>query len=155
LHFSDLVVIKRANDDLARRLVPSVVRSRTASRAGQRAFDFRIEAAPAKIITLRRPADERASRLPQAVSGASKDASRAADVSAVARDSRRAEEYFRVGSALDYFDQANVEEAAIAYRTRWSAIRIWSRRSSTWPTFVRARRLAEAQALRTGDRPRV
>jgi tetratricopeptide (TPR) repeat protein len=50
------------------------------------------------------------------VSGASKDASRAADVSAVARDSRRAEEYFRVGSALDDGDEANVEEAAIAYR---------------------------------------
>jgi tetratricopeptide (TPR) repeat protein len=115
--FSDLVVIKQANDDLAQGVsFRSVVRSLTASRAGQLAFDFRIEAAPAKIITLRRPADERASRLPQAVSGASKDASRAADVSAVARDSRRAEEYFRVGSALDDGDEANVEEAAIAYR---------------------------------------
>src|SRR4029077_19459414 len=68
--FSDLGVIKQANDDLAQGLsFRSVVRSLTASRAGQLAFDFRIEAAPAKIITLRRPADGRASRLPQGGSG--------------------------------------------------------------------------------------
>jgi tetratricopeptide (TPR) repeat protein len=115
--FSDLGVIKQANDDLDQGMsFRSVVRSLTASRAGQLAFDFRIEAAPAKIITLRRPADERASRLPPALSGAPKDPSRAADVAAVARDTRRAEEYFRVGSALDDGDEANVEEAAIAYR---------------------------------------
>jgi tetratricopeptide (TPR) repeat protein len=115
--FSDLGVIKQANDDLAQGAsFRSVVRTLAASRAGQLAFDFRIEAAPAKIITLRRPAEERALRLPQSASASSKDAARAADVGAVVRDTRRAEEYFRAGSALDDGNEANVEEAAIAYR---------------------------------------
>ena len=115
--FSDLGVIKQANDDLAQGVsFRSVVRTLTASRAGQLAFDFRLEAAPAKIINLRRPTEERASRLPQAASGVSRDAARAADVGAVIRDTRRAEEYFRAGSALDDGNEANVEEAAFAYR---------------------------------------
>jgi tetratricopeptide (TPR) repeat protein len=115
--FSDLGVIKQANDDLAQGVsFRSVVRTLTATRAGQLAFDFRIEAAPAKIITLRRPAEDRASRLPQSASSVSKDAARAVDVGAVVRDTRRAEEYFRAGSALDDGNEANVEEAAIAYR---------------------------------------
>jgi len=115
--FSDLGVIKQANDDLDRGVsFRSVVRTLTASRAGQLAFDFRIEAAPAKIITLRRPTEERALRLPQSASSVPKDAARATDVGAVARDTRRAEEYFRAGSALDDGNEANVEEAAIAYR---------------------------------------
>jgi tetratricopeptide (TPR) repeat protein len=113
--FSDLGVIKQANDDLAQGLsFRSVVRSLTASRAGQLEFDFRIEAAPAKIITLRRPADERAVRLPAGV--ASKDTIKPSEGIAVVRNTRMAEEYFRAGSALDDGDEANVEEAAIAYR---------------------------------------
>ena len=115
--FSDLGVIKQANDDLAQGVsFRSVVRTLTASRAGQLAFDFRLEAAPAKIINLRRPIEERASRLPQSASGVSRDAARAVDVGAVIRDTRRAEEYFRAGSALDDGNEANVEEAAFAYR---------------------------------------
>jgi hypothetical protein len=115
--FSDLGVIKQANDDLAQGVsFRSVVRTLTASRAGQLAFDFRIEAAPAKIINLRRPAEERASRLPQSPSGVSRDTARAADVGAVIRDTRRAEEYFRAGSSLDDGNEANVDEAAFAYR---------------------------------------
>jgi len=114
--FSDLGVIKQANDDLAQGVsFRSVVRTLTASRAGQLAFDFRLEAAPAKIINLRRPIEERASRLPQSASGVSRDAARAVDVGAVIRDTRRAEEYFRAGSALDDGNEANVEEAAFAY----------------------------------------
>jgi len=113
--FSDLGVIKQANDDLAQGVsFRSVVRLLTASRAGQLEFDFRIEAAPAKIITLRRPAEERASRLP---SGAiAKEPIKPSDGIAVVRNTRLAEEFFRAGSALDDGDEANVEEAAIAYR---------------------------------------
>src|SRR5215470_8578868 len=81
--FSDLGVIKQANDDLAQGVsFRSVVRTLTASRAGQLAFDFRLEAAPAKIINLRRPIEERASRLPQSASGVSRDVARAVDVGA-------------------------------------------------------------------------
>jgi tetratricopeptide (TPR) repeat protein len=115
--FSDLGVIKQANDDLAQGVsFRSVVRTLTASRAGQLAFDFRIEAAPAKIITLRRPAEDRAQRFSSAVTGLSREVARQADVAAIVRDTRRAEEYFRAGSALDDGNEANVEEAAIAYR---------------------------------------
>jgi tetratricopeptide (TPR) repeat protein len=115
--FSDLGVIKQANDDLAQGIsFRSVVRALTASRAGQLAFDFRIEAAPAKIIELRRPAGDRALKLSQSVAGMPKDAAKPADVVAAVRDTRLAEEYFRAGSALDDGDETNMEEAAIAYR---------------------------------------
>jgi len=58
--FADLAVIKQANDDLSQGVsFRSVVRALTASRDGQLVFDFRIEAAPAKIITLRRPSQEK------------------------------------------------------------------------------------------------
>lgn len=115
--FADLGVIKQANDDLAQGVsFRSVVRTLAASRAGQLAFDFRIEAVPAKIITLRRPADDRTQRLPQGMAAASKDGARQADGAAIVRNTRLAEEYFRAGSALDDGDEANVEEAAIAYR---------------------------------------
>ena len=52
--FSDLGVIKQANDDLAQGVsFRSVVRTLTASRAGQLAFDFRIEASNTDTSTLR------------------------------------------------------------------------------------------------------
>jgi len=116
--FADLGVIKQANDDVAQGMsFRSVVRALTASRAGQLEFDFRIEAAPAKIITLRRPAEGRTGRLsPPLSSGVSKDAIKPSDGIAVVRNTRLAEEYFRAGSTLDDGDEANIDEAAIAYR---------------------------------------
>ena len=53
--FPDLVVIKQANDELGQGVAfRSVVRGLIASRHGQMAFDFRLDAAPAKILTLQR-----------------------------------------------------------------------------------------------------
>ena len=75
-----------------------------ASRHGQLAFDFRLDAAPAKILTLQRPADRRPARTPAA-----------AEVDG-ARDTALAEEYFRAASALDDGDEAKLEQAAAAYR---------------------------------------
>ena len=61
--FADVATLKQANDDLsAARSFRSVVRALTASRDGQLAFDFRHDAAPAKIITLRRPSEENGKR---------------------------------------------------------------------------------------------
>jgi tetratricopeptide (TPR) repeat protein len=102
--FADLAVIKQANDDIAKGVsFRSVVRALTASRDGQLVFDFRIEAAPAKIIALRRPSQEKSAKL--------------ADASAaVIRDTALAESYFREGSSLDDGDESTVEDAAIAYR---------------------------------------
>jgi tetratricopeptide (TPR) repeat protein len=83
----------------------SIVRTMLALRQGQLEFDFRIDAAPAKIITLRRPARD---HLPPNAA--------AAAVNARLRDTQLAEEYFRIGSALDDGDDARLEGAAAAYR---------------------------------------
>jgi tetratricopeptide (TPR) repeat protein len=100
--FADLPTIKQANDELAGGAsFRAVARNLIASRHGQLAFDFRLEAAPAKILTLRRPAE--------------REIVRARDTD-VPRDTARAEEYFRIGSALDDGDDAKLDQAATAYR---------------------------------------
>jgi tetratricopeptide (TPR) repeat protein len=74
-----------------------------AAREGQLEFDFRLDAAPAKIIALRRP--EQGRQLPAPL-----------DTAATRRDTALAEEYFRAGSALDDGDEATQDDAAAAYR---------------------------------------
>jgi tetratricopeptide (TPR) repeat protein len=101
--FADMVVIKQVSSELAAGLpFLGIARSLVASKVGQLAFDFRLDAAPAKILALRRPAPGKPP---------------AADPAA---DSRRfavlAEEYFRAGSALDNGDESRLDEAAAAYR---------------------------------------
>jgi tetratricopeptide (TPR) repeat protein len=100
--FPDLPTIKQANDELARGAsFRSVVRALLASRVGQLAFDFRLDAAPAKIIALHRK--------PPA-------ASVAVDAAVSPRDTALAEEYFRAASVLDDGDEAKLGEAAATYR---------------------------------------
>jgi tetratricopeptide (TPR) repeat protein len=101
--FPDLATIRQANEGLSQGAgFRGVVRTLMASRHGQLELDFRLDAAPAKIITLRRPA---AKGVPPA------------DPSSVAmRDALLAEEYFRAGSALDDGNEAKLDEAAAAYR---------------------------------------
>jgi tetratricopeptide (TPR) repeat protein len=102
--FPDLSPIKQANDELARGAsFRSVVRALLASREGQLTFDFRLDAAPARIIALseRKP---RPSAEPPAAGGD-------------ARNTALAEEYFRAASALDDGDETKLSEAAAAYRT--------------------------------------
>ena len=103
--FPDLPIIKQANEGLEQGLAfRSIARTMLASHQGQLVFDFRIDAAPAKIITLRRQA-------------ADKPAPSRPGTSAVRRqDTELAEEYFRAGSALDDGDHAKLDEAAAAYR---------------------------------------
>ena len=102
--FPDLSVIKQANDGLSQGIVfRSVVRTLIAARQGQLEFDFRLDAAPAKIIELRRPASK-------------KPAAPRADAQAGIYDTALAEEYFRAASSLDDGDESTQEEAAIAYR---------------------------------------
>jgi tetratricopeptide (TPR) repeat protein len=103
--FPDLATIKQANEGLVQGLsFRSIVRTLIAARQGQLEFDFRLDAAPAKIITLRRPETVR-----------QPPAKMAAGAAAV-RDTARAEEYFRAASALDEGDESTQEEAAAAYR---------------------------------------
>ena len=103
--FPDLAVIKQANEGLGQGLTfRSVVRSLMAARQGQLEFDFRIDAAPAKIITLRRPEQSR------------QPAPKVAADAPAFHDTELAEEYFRAASALDEGDESTQEEAAAAYR---------------------------------------
>ena len=98
--FQDLALIKQASDSISEGLsFRAVVRSLVAARGGQLAFDFRLDAAPAKILTLQRRTPAPRPEHPAAV-----------------RDTAAAEEYFRAGSALDDGDAAKRDEAAMAYR---------------------------------------
>ena len=103
--FADLAVIKQANDELAGDVsFRAVARNLIASRHGQLAFDFRLDAAPAKILALR-PRVEAPPARSIDIQGADGP-----------RDTALAEEYFRTGSALDDGDESNLERAAAAYR---------------------------------------
>ncbi len=104
--FPDLAVIKQANEGLGQG-VPfrSIVRTLVAAREGQLELDFRLDAAPAKIITLRRPEANRPSAASSPLDGA-----------IGAHDTALAEEYFRAASLLDEGDDSTQEEAATAYR---------------------------------------
>jgi tetratricopeptide (TPR) repeat protein len=101
--FPDLAVIKQANDELAKGLsFQRVVRSLLAAKGGQLALDFRLDAAPAKIIMLpRRPPPLPEARSERVLAG---------------RDTALAEDYFRTGSSLDDGDEAKQDDAAFAYR---------------------------------------
>jgi tetratricopeptide (TPR) repeat protein len=103
--FPDLAAIKQVNDELALgSSFRSVARALLASRQGQLELDFRLDAAPAKILTLQQRAIQAPSAAgkPEAPSGA--------------RDTALAEEYFRAGSFLDDGDEVKLEGAAAAYR---------------------------------------
>jgi tetratricopeptide (TPR) repeat protein len=105
--FPDLAVIKQANEGLSQGLsFRSVVRALIAARQGQLEFDFRLDAAPAKIIALRRPESARQAPPARSPGGGA----------TAMRDTALAEEYFLAASALDEGDDSTQEEAAVAYR---------------------------------------
>jgi len=101
--FPDLAAIEHANDELGRGVAfRSIVRMLMASRDGQLAFDFRLDAAPARVLELREAAARRAVQT---------------DATPVpVRDTELAEGYFRAASILDDGDEAKQDEAAAAYR---------------------------------------
>ena len=100
--FSDLVRIRQVSADLAIAPFRAIVRALQAERSGQLAFDFRIDAEPARIIKLRRPKP--------------KDAFEGRSIaSAVQPPDTLAEEYFLKGSALDT-DPSRHHAAASWYR---------------------------------------
>jgi Tfp pilus assembly protein PilF len=103
--FPDLAAIRQANDDLGHGVsFSSVVRAQLAARQGQMAFDFRLDAAPAKILTL------------QPRTGQAPPQTRIERVASSEHDTALAEEYFRQGSDLDDGDAAKLDAAAAAYR---------------------------------------
>ena len=100
--FSDLAVIRDADAQLAEGAsFRAVLRHLLATRAGQLAFDFRIEAPPAKVLRLTR-------RDPPPLA-AMMDPGRPPEPMA-------AEQYFTAASMLDDGDPAKMEKASAAYR---------------------------------------
>ena len=102
--FGDLAVIKQANDALTQGIgFRGIVRTLIAARQGQLELDFRLDAAPAKIITLRRAETKKP---PEPLGG-----------TVIARgDAALAEEYFRAASELDDGGERTRDEAAATYR---------------------------------------
>jgi tetratricopeptide (TPR) repeat protein len=100
--FPDLGFIKQADAELAAGApFRAVLRSLRDARSGQLAFDFRIEAQPAKVLELKR-------RVPPPLT-AFMDPMPEEEASS-------SEEYFMAASILDDGDPANFDEAAHAYR---------------------------------------
>jgi tetratricopeptide (TPR) repeat protein len=95
--FADLLVIRQVSAELATAPFRAIIRSLQAARSGQLAFDFRIDAAPARIIKLRRPRQKEMGNAAAAVGPT------------------LAEEYFLKGSALDV-DESRQLAAAGWYR---------------------------------------
>jgi tetratricopeptide (TPR) repeat protein len=103
--FPDVAAIKHAHDSLSQGgSLRSVVRALIAMRQGQLEFDFRLDATPAKILSLRRHRAEPQPPSPQMPEGKTSR-----------HDSALAEDFFRTASSLDG-DESRQEEAAAAYR---------------------------------------
>lgn len=99
--FNDLAVVRQANDEVSQGAsFRTVLRGLLASRQGQLALDFRLDASPARIIALQRRTPP---VLPQ-------------EPAPPPRNAALAEDYFRAASALDDGDEATVEQAASLYR---------------------------------------
>ena len=113
--FPDLPIIKQANDGLDQGIAfRGIVRTLLASRQGQLELDFRLDAAPAKIITLRRPSNTSSSSNPP--EPGQKPLLTVGAPRVPVHDTSLAEEYFRAASALDDGDESRQDEAAAAYR---------------------------------------
>jgi tetratricopeptide (TPR) repeat protein len=102
--FPDLAAFKQANDQLRQGVsFRTIVRTLLASSHGQLAFDFRLDASPARVLELRRQTGSRAeprADLPRVPSN----------------DSERAEGLFNAASMLDDGSESQREEAAALYR---------------------------------------
>jgi tetratricopeptide (TPR) repeat protein len=100
--FSDLALIRQADAELGDGVsFRAVLRNLLASREGQLAFDFRLDAQPAKVLELRRADPPPMAALMNARPHGGNSS---------------ATQYFSAASALDNGDPANFEEAAGAYR---------------------------------------
>jgi tetratricopeptide (TPR) repeat protein len=100
--FQDLLVIRQISSEMESAPFRAVVRAHQAARNGQLAFDFRIDAEPARIIRLRRrPSKEQSLQLQQGMQPPP--------------PATLAEEYFLKGSALDA-DESRHNAAAAWYR---------------------------------------
>ena len=102
--FSDLLLIRQVSAELESAPFRAILRSLQAERSGQLAFDFRIDAEPARIIKLKRPKSKEIGKEP------GKDT-----VVPIGTPQTLAEEYFMKASALDA-DESRHNAAATWYR---------------------------------------
>ena len=99
--FQDLAAIKQANQEMSDGAsFRSVLRTLLSSRQGQLTFDFRLDAAPAKIVALQ-------PRPPKTLP---------LEAAPRPRDTARAEEYFLAASEADDGNEATLDQAAALYR---------------------------------------
>ncbi len=100
--FPDMAVVRQADETLADGATfGAVLRNLLASREGQLAFDFRIEAQPAKVLQLKR-------REPPPMAALMDPAP--------VEEQSSADQYFQAASILDDGDPENFEQALTAYR---------------------------------------
>ena len=100
--FTDVTVIRQADAELADGAsFRAVMRNLLASRVGQLAFDFRLEAEPAKVLQLRRPDPPPLAELMDAEPR---------------QETRSAEREFVAASTIDDGDPGHYDEALAAYR---------------------------------------
>jgi len=111
--FSDLTTLRQLAGELQQgAALRAAVRSLQASRTGQLAFDFRLDAQPARIIDLR----SRTGLSPKRPSAAEADTLGAFGTGGGVRELSGAEQYFLMGSLLDDGTPERIEEAVKAYR---------------------------------------
>jgi tetratricopeptide (TPR) repeat protein len=104
--FADVALIRQADAELSEGVAfRTVLRSLLKARSGQLAFDFRLEAQPAKVLELKRREPPPMAALMDAFAEPG-----------AREDSESAEQYFMAASILDNGDPANFEEASTAYR---------------------------------------
>lgn len=108
--FADLTVLRQIAGELQQGApFRAVVRNLQSSRTGQLAFDFRLEAQPARIIELKPKSASANGTLPLGLSGTNGALGTVGELS-------EAEQYFLMGSLLDDGTPEHIEEAVKAYR---------------------------------------
>lgn len=114
--FTDLTALRQLAGELAKGLsFRAILRDLQASRVGQLAFDFRLEAQPARIIELKRRVDSTGTGTPGTNPLGTSGTSGTLGTGGV-RELSSAEQYFLMGSLLDDGTPERMEEAVKAYR---------------------------------------
>jgi len=114
--FTDLTALRQLAGELAKGLsFRAILRDLQASRVGQLAFDFRLDAQPARIIELKRRVASTGTGTGTNPLGTSGTPGTSGTVGGV-RELTSAEQYFLMGSLLDDGTAERMDEAIKAYR---------------------------------------
>lgn len=115
--FTDLTALRQLAGELAKGLsFRAILRDLQASRVGQLAFDFRLEAQPARIIELKRRVDSTGTGTSGTNALGTSGTLGTPGTGSGVRELSSAEQYFLMGSLLDDGTPERMEEAVKAYR---------------------------------------